>query len=435
LAPEITTDPIIGSENPKIFVKAVKSVRFNYEPTRLTQELLQTFRTMVNHAIRIALQEEIKGRFKLRNRIYKEFQEKYGVTSHYPYSVAEIAWAIVKRHRRWGRSPTAKRLVMKMEAQKYSLSYSILSLPFRKGERILIPLEYGDHQRAFLEGTAFKRGSITMTDTVIAIAFSAQIPLGKPLDLMGLDLNEKSAVCSDGIRYDLAEVARLHTEYGVRRSEFNRRHPRDRRLCTKYASASRERERVRQILHRAAKSVVESAKAKGQVIVMENLRGIRNSHRKDRRESRGKRRRISHWPFRLFQDYVAYKAAWSGVNIEFVSAAWTSQTCNKCHFVNRKLKLTEREWRCPSCGAILDRDLNAAVNIEKRGTIPCLGEVRPGAQGKDEAMKGNPTIPVILQAEALKLATSDTPFQASGTARPDLGHMGRRRFGLPTSSV
>ncbi len=81
--------------------------------------------------------------------------------------------------------------------------------------------------------------------------------------------------------------------------------------------------------------------------------------------------------------------------------------CNKCQYVNRKLKLTEREWRCPFCGAILDRDLNAAINIERRGKIPCLGEVHPGAQGMDEAMKGNPTTPVILQAEALKLATRE----------------------------
>jgi hypothetical protein len=41
------------------------------------------------------------------------------------------------------------------------------------------------------------------------------------------------------------------------------------------------------------------------------------------------------------------------------------------------------------------------VDIKK---IPCLGEVRPEAQGTDEAVKGNPTTPVILRAEALKLA-------------------------------
>ena len=300
--------------------------------------------------------------------------------------------------------------MLKMEAQKYSVHSSILSLPFKKSERILIPLRCGSYQRAFLEERAFKRRSVTITEREVAIAFSAEISLETPSARVGLDLNEKSVVCSDGSRYNLAEVARLHAEYGVRRAEFSRRHPRDRRLGAKYASASRERERVRQILHRTAKQVVQAAKSKGQAIVLENLKGIRTSHRRFCRESRGRRRRISHWPFGLFQEYVTYKAAWSGVHVEFVSAAWTSQTCSNCHLVNRNLKVTEREWRCPNCGATLDRDLNAAINIERRGKTPCLGEVRPGAQGTDEAVKGNEqTRSPILRAEALKLSSERNP--------------------------
>lgn len=109
-----------------------------------------------------------------------------------------------------------------------------------------------------------------------------------------------------------------------------------------------------------------------------------------------------------FLAFILYKAQWEGAQVEFVSASWTSQTCHLCHYVNRKLKLTEREWRCPSCGAILDRDLNAALNIERRGKIPCLGEVRPGAQGMDEArMENEQTRAPILRAEALKLTRRD----------------------------
>ncbi len=81
-------------------VKCVKAVQFTHRPTEQTQELLETFRMMVNHAIHICLEEGIKGRLNLRNRIYKEFQEKYSVVSCYPYSVAEVAWSIVKKHRR-----------------------------------------------------------------------------------------------------------------------------------------------------------------------------------------------------------------------------------------------------------------------------------------------------------------------------------------------
>ncbi|MDG7024218.1 MAG: transposase [Nitrososphaerota archaeon] len=150
-----------------------------------------------------------------------------------------------------------------------------------------------------------------------------------------------------------------------------------------------------------AKHIVTKAKVNHEGIVLEKLKGTRCKSRKGDNDGPAKRRRFALWPFRELQGFIEYKSRWEGVPFEYVSAAWTSQTCHICGFINRKLKVTEREWLCP-CGATLDRDLNAAVNIERRGTMPCLGEVRPGAQGTDEAVKGNPTTLVILRAEALK---------------------------------
>ena len=359
---------------------------------------------MVNHAIHICLEEGVKGRLKLRDRTYKEFQAKYGVLSCYPYSVAEVAWSIVKKHRRWHRRPLASRLTLKMDSQNYSLNYGILSLPFKKGERLLIPLRYGDWQRSYLMDESLERGSMTMTEDAVVIAFSREVPKMEPVGRVGYDLNERSIVGSDGAIINLSEVARLHTEYGDRRRDFYENHSGDRRLKKKFASSQRERERVKQILHRVAKKVVKQAKENKQDIVLERLKGIRYAHQRGNGEGRGKRRRIALWPFRQLQGYIEYKARWEGVPVEYVNPSRTSQTCHKCQFVNRKLKLTDRSWLCPQCGRLLDRDLNAAINIQRRGEIPCLGEARPGAQGTDEAMKGNPTTPVILRAEALKLA-------------------------------
>jgi putative transposase len=396
-----------------------KAVSFAYTPTPATREVLQTFREMVNEAIRICIEEGIHGRLRLRDRIYKEFKERYQIVSVYAYSVAEVAWSIAKKCRNWHRKPYAKRLMMKMDVQNYSLYYSILSLPFRRGERLLIPLRYGDYQRAFLSDDTLRRGSVTLTESNVIVAFKKHVPLYDPKSRLGIDLNEKSAVCSDGIRYDLAEVARLHAEYGNRRSEFSRNH-RDNRVEKRFARTRREKNRVRQLLHKIGKEVVEEAKSKSQSIVLEKLKGIRITHLRGNGEGKGRRRRVSQWPFRMFQAFVLYKANWEGVPVEFVSAAFTSQTCHKCGLVNRKLKLTEREWRCPNCGAILDRDLNAAINIERRGKIACLGEVRPGAQGTDEALKGNPTTPVILRAEALKLTRSTAKAESNRTLNQSL---------------
>ena len=41
----------------------------------------------------------------------------------------------------------------------------------------------------------------------------------------------------------------------------------------------------------------------------------------------------------------------------------SSKTCNDCGFVNKGLKLSDREWVCPECGCIHDRDFNAALNL------------------------------------------------------------------------
>jgi len=383
---------------------STKAVRFAYRPTPQTKELLETFRAMVNHAIHICLEENVRGRLRLRDRVYKEFQERYGVVSCYPYSVAEIAWSIVKKHRRWHRKPHASRLMMKMDSANYSLNYGILSLPFTKGGRLLISLQYGDYQRSFLMDESLKRGSVTMTENAIMISFSKEVPRMEPVRRVGYDLNEKSIIGSDGTRIDLSEVARLHTEYGVRRRDFYRAHADDRRLKQKFAGNRREKERVKQLLHRVSKQIVQQAKEKRHGIVLEKLKGIRFAHQRGNGEGRAKRRRIALWPFRQLQGYIEYKARWEGVPVEYVGASKTSQTCHLCGFVNRKLKVTEREWLCPNCRVPLDRDLNAAINIERRGKMPCVAVVQPRAQGTDEAVKGNPTTPVILREEALKSA-------------------------------
>ena len=44
----------------------------------------------------------------------------------------------------------------------------------------------------------------------------------------------------------------------------------------------------------------------------------------------------------------------------------SSKTC-QCGYVYKALSLKERQWICPECGSINDRDLNAAKNILRRG--------------------------------------------------------------------
>jgi len=58
----------------------------------------------------------------------------------------------------------------------------------------------------------------------------------------------------------------------------------------------------------------------------------------------------------------------------------TSQTCSACGLKDGPKPLHVRAWRCRGCGAWLDRDINAAVNVARAAGLAvtaCRAQVRP----------------------------------------------------------
>ena len=51
----------------------------------------------------------------------------------------------------------------------------------------------------------------------------------------------------------------------------------------------------------------------------------------------------------------------------------SSKRCHVCLKVNEGLTLAERQWCCPGCGTLHDRDLNAAINVEMEGITLLAG--------------------------------------------------------------
>jgi putative transposase len=79
-----------------------------------------------------------------------------------------------------------------------------------------------------------------------------------------------------------------------------------------------------------------------------------------------------------FRRQLSYKATAAGVRVH-VADRWfpSSKTCSACGAVRAKLALAEREFVCQSCGARLDRDLNAALNLAALADRVVLGELCP----------------------------------------------------------
>ena len=80
---------------------------------------------------------------------------------------------------------------------------------------------------------------------------------------------------------------------------------------------------------------------------------------------------VSDAAFGEFRRQLEYKTARTGATLHVIDRWFSSsKTCSKCGRVKAKLSLAERTYRCDGCGLVMDRDLNAAVNILVAGSAP-----------------------------------------------------------------
>jgi putative transposase len=77
-------------------------------------------------------------------------------------------------------------------------------------------------------------------------------------------------------------------------------------------------------------------------------------------------RHVADASFAEIRRQLAYKTQWHGGNL-IVADRWfaSSKTCSGCGAVKAKLALSERTYCCTACGTLLDRDVNAAVNLAR----------------------------------------------------------------------
>ena len=167
-------------------------------------------------------------------------------------------------------------------------------------------------------------------------------------------------------RADRARLARAQRALSRKAKGSNNRAKARLRVAKIYGRIA---DRRRDHLHKLTTRLVRE----NQTVVIEDLT-VRNMVK-----NRSLARAISDAAWRELRTMLEYKADWYGRTVIAVDRWYpSSKTCSACGAITGKLPLNVREWTC-RCGAVHDRDINAARNILAAGlAVSAYGDgVRP----------------------------------------------------------
>ena len=106
------------------------------------------------------------------------------------------------------------------------------------------------------------------------------------------------------------------------------------------------------------KSINELVKTKPEFINIEDLNV--SGMMKNRHLSKA----IAEQKFYEFRNKLINKCHQNNIEVRLSNRFYaSSKTCSQCGSIKKDLKLSDRTYICPECGAVIDRDLNAAINL------------------------------------------------------------------------
>lgn len=211
-------------------------------------------------------------------------------------------------------------------------------------------------------------------------SFSYEIPDSDLLEngeVIGIDLGVKSlAVLSNGVVYD-----NINKSKRVKQLEKRKRHL-QRNISRKYEANKQGNKFIKtnnilklenqiRIIDRHLRNIrdtyihtvtAEIVKTKPFAVVIEDLNVsgmMKNKHLA---------KAIQKQEFYKFRQYISYKCQGYGSRCIVADRFYpSSKKCSCCGSIKRQISLSERTYRCNKCGLIIDRDLNASINLEIYG--------------------------------------------------------------------
>ena len=191
--------------------------------------------------------------------------------------------------------------------------------------------------------------------------------------VIGIDLGIKDfVITSEGEVFnnlhfkksEAKKIKRLQHRLSKKQKGSNNRNKARIRLAKVYKKIN---DRKQYYLHEVSNSLIDE----NQVICMEdlNVKGMVKNH--NLAES------ICEMNFGEFRRMLEYKANWYNRKIVFVDRFYpSSKMCHNCGYINKNLTLKDRQWICPQCGNMVERDYNAALNILDEG-LRIMGNIVP----------------------------------------------------------
>lgn len=238
------------------------------------------------------------------------------------------------------------------------------------------------YNRNYLPEVEYKRATISTDGDYI---YCSVLLEGEPKELpeplhesVGIDLGVKTAVTtSHGTTFHLKRNRRLE-----------RRLKRAQRIVSRQKKDSRRRLKARKRLRNLYRKIsnqrndfinktTSTLVSENQVIRMGDLntKGMMKNH--------CLAASIAHASFYEIKRQLTYKCEWYGRSLQLVSRFYpSSQLCSHCGAQNKEMKnLNRRTFVCHTCGFSLDRDINAAINIDNFCTH---GEWETGRSSADD---------------------------------------------------
>jgi len=336
------------------------------------KEAMKMFRQAVNDWIDVAWKHKITDR-SLHTLAYKKLRQKY--PNLYSNSLQDaMNWAIqiAKTELKLNpdKKPEFKTLMISYKNVDFRFENNGFVIPLN-GRRVYIPVYVPKKYYKWLANGRFGRLYFKEEDGEIYAYLIVKVdekPTYEPKLWFGVDLGVHNLVVVADNKG--REILRFNGGIVNRYKELlEKERARRQRRQMKYLNNKRfrlgrkHRNFSRYINHVIAKEIVKKAKEYQACIVLEKLKGIK---RKTAKKPKWVRKLLHRWSYHDLIQKIQYKAKLEGVPIVEVSPRNTSKTCSRCGFVYKLFK-NQKIFHCPNCGLIIDRDLNASINIARKG--------------------------------------------------------------------